>query len=172
MAIEEKNGEIGRTMKCEHCGGAIIVDPGCYPEGPTKKCMNCGREPKEKKIMETEKRCVSNAQKRSLRPRSSLEGAKLQRTASKVNARSAGRNILRIIAPEKGREQNQTNPPGQSALGRRPAADSKPKRKYIRQSNPVASAPVISASPAEIVIALRKGMAAEIVAMIKEKFEL
>lgn len=52
------------------------------------------------------------------------------------------------------------------------AADLRPKRKYVRQVNPVNPAPVISASPAEIVIALRKGMAAEIVAMITEKYSL
>lgn len=54
----------------------------------------------------------------------------------------------------------------------KPAGDSEPKRKYVRQANPMAPAPVISASPAEIVIALRKGMAAEIVAMINEKYGL
>lgn len=54
----------------------------------------------------------------------------------------------------------------------KPAANPGPKRKYVRQPNPVAPAPVISASPAEIVIALRKGMAAEIVAMINERYGL
>ena len=72
---------------------------------------------------------------------------------------------------------------------REPIPPEKPKRKYIRrpwyatgssrrairQQNPEPDPimnPVTKATPAEILIALRKGMAAEIVEMIKEKYDL
>lgn len=43
-------------------------------------------------------------------------------------------------------------------------------RRDLKKNEP--SEPLIKATPAEILIALRKGMAAEIVAMIKEKYDL
>jgi hypothetical protein len=65
----------------------------------------------------------------------------------------------------------------------KPAADPKPRRKCVRQAkaapapasvgNAHVRSPIVqTASPAEIVIALRKGRAAEIVAMINDKYGL
>jgi len=154
-------------MKCEYCGGAIIIDPGCYPEGPSRKCINCGRrvddpgDSKEKKIMEEKKICIKC---RKEFPKTEEFFRKNSKTRDGFEGQCKNCRKKYFVDYRAGKRVRSKSNKAAPHPGRKP--------KLVRHSDPAAPAPVISASPAEIVIALRKGMAAEIVAMISEKYGL
>ena len=150
-------------MKCETCGGSIIQELGTSQEENRLKCMACGRYVIERparereKIMDTKmKRCT----KCGIEKPATLEffstnnscPDRLERWCKTCKAKAQKDHRERMLAKSK--------------------PDPKPQRKIVRRGASPSPAPMISASPADIVIALRKGMAAEIVAMINERYGL
>ncbi len=165
-------------MKCPACGGAIIHDPGCHPFGPEDKCVNCGRRltesknpgapdhvgcrAKERKIMEEKKTCIKCGKelpktdeffRKNTSTKDGFEGQCKNCRQKYFEDYRAGKRTRRKY--------------------RKLASDPAPKERTVRRgTNSMPAGPIVSASPTEIVIALRKGMAAEIVAMINERYEL
>ena len=162
-------------MKCKHCAGLIIHDPGCFPNGPTDKYSNCGREVKPMDEIE-KKRC--NKCKIEFPPTNEFfSNNKATPDGLERWCKACKKNTQADYRLKKAKERN------------KPAAARRERNKSIRNPAPIAKKPqtdlpvparqtgtqtgqLTGASPAEIVIALRKGMAAEIVAMIQEKYGL
>ncbi len=129
----------------------MIFDPGDSLTEATLKCMSCGRR---KKMEEKTQRCGK---------------CKKEFPMTSEFFHRSGDGFTIYCKPCRSEMQK---------ANRREKFGSKPisaKRRTIHHRNPIPDSPRIpttKATPAEILIALRKGMAEEIIAMIQEKYAL
>ena len=147
-------------MKCEYCGGTIIFKPGNSVEPDRAVCMACGREPKEKekKMDEKTKKCTKC--KKDLPATNEF---------FHTNSLRSDGFETKCKKCKKCRNEYQRN------LREHTGGGNGRKRRIIHHRNKKSDPPVIpttKATPAEILIALRRGMAQEIVDIIKEKYDL
>jgi DNA-directed RNA polymerase subunit RPC12/RpoP len=154
-------------MKCPRCGGPIVHDPGCYPHGPEDKCMSCGRriedppDPKRRREMETKRKVCSKCHIEK-----DVAEFSLNRSAPDGREYKCKQCWKEIRAEKK----------KMGGASRKAPADPKPKRAAHQRTKPMAATPLTTASPTEIVVALRKGIAAEILgeilALINDRYGL
>src|SRR4030067_3106534 len=154
-------------MKCQTGGGSIIEELGAYPEEARLKCMACGREPAERR--EKEKRNMEKEMKKCKKC-----GHEKPATNEPFSVNKAAKDGLeyrcKSCKPKAAKDFRRSR-----LAGAQPNPGRKTERKYIRRANP-APAPaslgnaharpsiVQTASPDEIVKALRKGFATQDVA--------
>ncbi len=159
-------------MRCRHCGGAIVEDQW---EPGKLKCQSCGRrvadpqDPKENKIMEEKKTCIKCGKElprteeyfsKNARREDGFEGQCKTCRKKYFADYCAGKRV------RKGAKKAEKKAAGKKDTGPK-IMDHRYGPKKVESSELLTKA-----SPAEILIALRKGMAAEIVAMIEEKYDL
>jgi hypothetical protein len=149
-------------MKCRHCGGTLIFDEGCFPHGPEWKCSMCGRRPQGGKVMAEEKKTCIKCSGEFPKDEEHFQRSKVTKDGFEGQCRDCRKKYFEDYRKKK-----------------RGAAPKKAGgnwgRRIIHHRNQNVDPPAIPttrATPAEILIALRRGMAEEIIAMIQERYDL
>ncbi len=153
-------------MKCQHCGGSMIYDPRNYPDEPSLKCMSCGREPKEGggKMAEEKQTCIKC-------------GNEYPATIEFFNACSAKKNGLDSRCKTCMKKYNSDR---RAVQGKMKPSNGRKKKSTVALHERISPAtlrtpqptPITRATPEEIIAALRKGVAEEIIQTVRERFGL
>ena len=156
-------------MKCDRCGGLIVDDQ--YEPGK-RKCFNCGRrvkdprETKERMDMETTKKVCSKCLKELPLTTEFFNKNANNKDGFEGKCKNCRQKYFEDYRAGKRIRAGASKP----AAKKDPVSKRPYRRRDLKKVDP--PEPLTKASPAEILIALRKGMAAEIVEMINEKYDL
>jgi hypothetical protein len=175
-------------MKCPHCGGLIISEPGIGGQPDRLKCVMCGRDPE---AVGRQQMAIGNMGKSCAYPIPPEKEGDDDMKNPKVTRDEKGNVIVPegfvyqpeykrngIVIPEHFRKWGYKK---KSAGGRQAAAGRDYKTEYKRRKNNNAvgnadmrslQSPITKATPEEIIKALRKGVAQEMIEDLRKKYEL
>jgi len=142
-------------LKCTHCGGSIVHDPGNYASPAEIKCLSCGR-----RVMETEKKTCMKCDKEFLKTEDYFSKNPKNNDGFEGQCKSCRK---KYFADYRKKKKNQS-------------PEKLKKRKHTilsahrKTRGRVAQSSLTTASPEAILAVLRKGVAREIINIIEEKF--
>jgi hypothetical protein len=145
-------------MKCPHCGGSLIPEPGDYMNEPALKCMSCGRRVKMEQMRECRK-CKKEYPLTAEYFHRMGDGfvyyCKPCRSEMQKGYKRKGKVSSVVPVPNKNQRVVKTRV-------------AKPIKRSVDLPKPV----IIRATPEQIIGDLRRGFAIELIAMIQEKYGL
>jgi len=141
-------------MKCPHCGGSLLFEPGLFNDEPALKCMACGRrvfmDEQKRRCLKCKKEYPLTAEYFHRMGDGFVYYCKPCRSKMQKGYKRKSKVSSVVPVPNKNRRFVQ------------------PVRKPIDSPRNL----VTRATPEEIIAALRKGVAEEIIQTVRERFGL